>query len=122
MVKVNGEGEETAALTIWFKFCCDCGPAEPAAGGGTAFCCGGMLLCGGRPALGGPLPTLMARETPGPCGGPDMLEVVLLFHYAAPDRIQLELGSVVQDMDRVSERVNTATVQAGLDPDGWARW
>ncbi len=37
-----------------------------------------MLLCGGRPALGGPfVPTLIARAGPGP-GGPDMSNSFLL--------------------------------------------
>lgn len=52
-------------------------------GGGPALCCGGMLPCGGRPALGGPfVPTLIARAGPGP-GGPDMANVFLLFDAGA---------------------------------------
>ena len=68
--------------TIWFRFCCDCGP-EVLGGGGPAFCCGGMLPCGGSPALGGPLvPTLIARAGPGP----DILTVFLLFSSIALGR------------------------------------
>ena len=39
-----------------------------------------MALCGGRPALGGPFPTLIAREGPGPGGGPDIATLLLLFY------------------------------------------
>lgn len=47
------------------------------------FCCGGMLPCGGRPALGGPfVPTLIARAGPGP-GGPDIMTAFLLFDASA---------------------------------------
>lgn len=35
------------------------------------------MLCGGRPALGGPLPTLMARAGPCPGGGPDIATLLL---------------------------------------------
>ena len=47
------------------------------------FCCGGIGPCGGRPALGGPLPTLMALTGPGPGGGPDIATVFLLFYAGA---------------------------------------
>lgn len=52
-------------------------------GGGPELCCGGILLCGGRPALGGPfVPTLIARAGPGP-GGPDMSTAFLLLDASA---------------------------------------
>jgi hypothetical protein len=63
-----------SSLTIWLRFCCDCGPEEPGGGGP---CCGAIALCGGRPALGGPFPTLMARAGPP---GPDMATSSLLFY------------------------------------------
>lgn len=65
-----------------------------------------MALCGGRPALGGPLPTLIARAGPPPFGGPDMAGVFLLFYMVSlyrcyrktrkgwgASRIQFEYGS-----------------------------
>ncbi|KAK7192973.1 hypothetical protein PSPO01_00767 [Paraphaeosphaeria sporulosa] len=74
---------------------------EPPAGGGTEFCCGGIPLCGGNPALGGPFPTLIARPAPGPGRGPDMAQVSLLFHDAPHSRIHLEADSVAWNMERV---------------------
>lgn len=102
---------ESAILTIWLRFCCDCGPVEPAGGGGTAFCCGGMPLCGGSPALGGPLPTLMARPAPGPGGGPDIVQSPkspCSFTVLCADgshslfTIHLEDGLLAYDMDQAA--------------------
>ena len=95
------------SLTIRFKFCCDCGPEAPVGGGP---CCGAMALCGGRPAHGGPFPTLIARAGPPPFGGPDMAALCLLFYVCA---LQLRAVSCRTGKGRVALRVK---LECGL---GW---
>lgn len=59
-----------------------------------------MAVCGGRPALGGPFPTLIARTGPGPGGGPDMAALVLLFYAGA--RLLLRFASLCSSTSRNS--------------------